>query len=268
MTFEAGNIYFNRIYIIQSLRSGDKQTGQELFDDIINRRISNTLSAEVIDVGSKSELLQTLAIIKKNIYKNWLPFIHFETHGFEGGIQLNDNSEITWPELVPFFLEINLLTKNNLFVSMAACKGGNVQFCVKITEPCPFRGFIGPMDDVGEVDVLTSYTEFFNTLLLTDDFEQAIIALNTTAGNVKYHHMNVETFFEVAIEYNFKLEKENPNRMKERIDVITENILLRYPQLLDQTGLREKIESEVINSFQDRASEMYDELKKRFCHID
>jgi len=236
MKFEPGNIYFNGVYIIQSLREGDKKTGQELYDDIISRRTSNSLIARVDNISNREELFAHFSFVQRNIKNGIIPYIHFETHGFKDGIQLSDGAEISWIEMVPYLRQINLLTKNNLFVSMASCQGGNIQFCVKITEPSPFRGFIGPMDNVGEIDLLNSYNEFFNVLLLKNDFELAIEALNATSRETKYHHMNVEAFFDVVMEYQKTLELNNPSLIEERIEYLLSEQIKRDPTIIIAYG--------------------------------
>lgn len=266
MVFELGNLYFNRIYIIQSLRHGDKRTGDELLNDIILRRIRNE-TAEIRDIATKTELYNYLSHIKNNINQGNLPFIHFETHGYKDGIELSDGSDVSWKELVPYLREINIQAKNNLFVSMAACKGGNIQFGVKVTEPCPFRGFIGPMEDVGEFDLLSSYNEFFDVLLQENDFEKAIDALNATAKGVKYHHMNTESFFDVVIKYNEGLEKNDPTIFNDRVEFLLQTELKRNPLTLIKFGSIENLRKWIEKFVRERKPETFETLKKRFCHI-
>lgn len=266
MVFEFGNLYFNKIYIIQSLRPGDRKTGEELLNDIILRRIKENESAELKNIYSKAELYNYFALIEKSIELKLYPFIHFETHGYSEGIQLTDGSEVSWKELMPHLLRINIISKNNLFISMAACKGGNIQFCIKITEPCPFRGFIGPMEDVDAPDLLNSFNEFFDSLLLGNDFEKAINALNATSKGVTYHHLNAETFFDVVVNYNSDLEKKDPKILNDRIEHLTRELLKTNPNLakvVDKTILMKWVE----NYAEDRKPEIFGELKKRFCHI-
>lgn len=84
MVFEVGNLYFNRIYIVQSLRHGDKRTGDELLNDIILRRIKNE-TAEIRDVATGTELYNYLDHIKNNVklgYKALLGL--YETSDFAG----------------------------------------------------------------------------------------------------------------------------------------------------------------------------------------
>jgi hypothetical protein len=267
MKFEAGSIYFNKIYIIQSLREGDRLTGQELFDDIISRRTSSSMVAEIKNIASKADLVAYFRFIYQSVNGNLLPFIHFETHGFKDGLVLSGGEEISWKELVPYFRQINIATKNNLFISVAACQGGNIQFCVKITEPSPFRGFIGPMEEVGEYDILNSYSEFFNVLLLENDIEKGIDALNSTAQGVHYHHMNVESFFEIAWEYHQKLWNENPQRQRDLVNHIMAQQVTKNPNLISVHGSRRKWRRSIERFVKKDKPKVLEILRNQFCHI-
>lgn len=267
MDFESGNLYFNRIYIIQSLKPGDKETGAELLKDIILRRIKNE-TAEIRDIATRAELYDYLEHIRYNVTLGHLPFIHFETHGYKDGIELTDGSDVSWRDLVPYLRNINTVAKNNLFISMAACKGGNIQYGVKVTEPSPFRGFIGPMEDVWELDLLNSYNEFFDTLLQQNDFEMAIEALNRSAKRVKYHHMNTESFFEVVIKYNDELERSDPKVFSDRVDFLLQAELKRNPLALKKFGTEENLRKWIEVFAKERKPDMVETLKRRFCHID
>lgn len=267
MKFEPGLIYFNKVYIIQSLRIGDRLTGHELFDDIIRWRTSNSLVAEIQNISNRIELIAYLKHIYDGIKSGLVPLIHFETHGYKEGIQLSNNELISWLDLVPYFRSINLSTKNNLFVSMAACKGGNIQFCVKITEPSPFRGFIGPMEDVGEMDMLASFSDFFNVLLRENDVEKGIAALNQAANGVKYHHMNTELFFDIVWNYHTELWRKDPVKQKALIDDIMIKQSNRLPELISKYGGRRQVRRKIKRFTERDIPKIKELLRKQFCHI-
>jgi hypothetical protein len=267
MNFEPGNIYFNKVYVMQSLRIDDRLTGQELFDDIIRWRTSDSMVAELLNIQSKIDLFIQLDNIAQSIGAGLFPLIHFETHGFKEGIQLGNGEDVTWQELIPSIRHINTRTKNNLFISMASCQGGNIQFCVKVTEPSPFRGFIGPMQDVGDLDVLNSYSSFFNVLLMENDVEKAIIALNANSGLTQYHHMNAEAFFDAAWTYQKKVAQSNPNHENELVEYILTEQLNRRPDILSFYKTKDRLIESVRLFIRQDESKAIAVLKKQFCHI-
>jgi hypothetical protein len=201
MAFLPGSIFFNKIIILQSLDEDDRKTGTELHDDTVSRATwkDPNLQAQIIQITTLSELFETLNKINQDvIQKEILPFIHFETHGTQDGLSLASGESVKWNDMLPLIAAININTDNNLFISVAACWGGKIQFLIKVNQPCPFRGFIGPMDKIYERDILSSFTVFFEELLMTDDFEKAIARLNANnTFGVEFHHFNSEAFFDL-----------------------------------------------------------------------
>lgn len=270
MKFEEGNIYFNKVYIIQSLSDSDRKTGQELFDDIVSRRarFARNLEAQLINVDDDSELILALDEINNGISKGLFPFIHFETHGFERGIILKSGSHILWEQIMSLIRQMNVRTKNNVYISVAACKGGSIQFSVNITEPSPFRGFIGPVDNVLEGDVLNSYNNFFDVLLLTNDFDKAIDALNATAQLTKYHYMSTESFFQAVIEVYKQKDAQDPSGLLERVENVADGLLKKHPNVISKFNSREEFINSVRSFIVRDTPEVLEILKRRFYHLE
>lgn len=270
MKFEEGQIYFNHIYVLQSLRRGERNTAQELYDDIIRWRTSDSMQAEIVIIQTKADLFASLDTIFRRIRDGRIPFLHFEMHGYLEGLQVSSDEVVTWAELVPIFRKINTAIRNNLFISVAACQGGNIQFGVKIMEPCPFRGFIGPMQDVYPLDVLYSFSEFFNSLLTGNDFEKAVEALNFTLQGlpepVHYHHMNVEAFFEFVWEYQRARWTAEPNTFKVLIKDLVQDRLAKMGVVADRRRRRE-LERKYEKDIRGSITKLKTELRDRFCHI-
>ncbi len=204
MKFEDYNIYFNQVVIIQSLQPKDAKTGTELYEDVLRRlefKLHN-FRAELINVESKSELFEILYDIERRVSeKKSIPLLHFEAHGTKEGLWLAGEEEVTWEELIVPISRINSKCGNNLFLSIAACWGGNIQFQIDIARPSPFRGFIGPFGPLSEKDVISSFVPFFEALLDTDDFHAAIEALKRgNADRIEFHHLNSEAFFDFMVE--------------------------------------------------------------------
>ncbi|MBK8556827.1 MAG: hypothetical protein IPL65_14105 [Lewinellaceae bacterium] len=219
MIFKEGSIYFNKIMVLQSLDDDDRKTGTELHDDIISRRawVDPNLETELIEIENKSQFIAQLSEIRQSCFNNRiLPFLHLEMHGFSDGISLRSGENILWRDILPAIRDINIASRNNLFISCCICFGGHIQFIININEPCPIRGFIAPMNDIYENDLLISFTAFFDTLLTTNDFERAINALNASNNSgVTFHHLNSEAFFDLVAQTS------DDQFREERINLLT-----------------------------------------------
>ncbi len=264
MKFEEGLIYFNKIYVLQSLNENDRKTGTELHDDIISRRAwrNPNLETEIFEIVNHDCLITKLLEIKNEcLNRNRIPFIHFETHGFKEGILLNSNEKVHWNEILPFISEINRVSKNNLFISVASCFGGYIQFVIDIKKPCPFRGFIGPMSEIFSEDLSVSFTEFFDKLLLTDDFENAISQLNSSnSSGVQFHYLNSEAFFDLVLKQNGDL------RRNKRVNILANSFWNQYPNVKTAFGSFDNFKSFVENTDDNTTPQSIERLKRRFLH--
>ena len=80
MPFQEGNIYFNKIVILQSLPELERHTGTELHTDTVSRMAwkDPQLITEIVEVQRSDQLLSQLTKLQSETkYSGILPFIHF-----------------------------------------------------------------------------------------------------------------------------------------------------------------------------------------------
>src|SRR5688572_22519897 len=115
---------FNCIYVIESLPEFETKTGTILYEDLL-RRITykiDFLKSSLIRVENKIDLFTELEKIKSLALKGGhFPYLHFEVHGSIKGLVLPSRELVTWLELSNRLREINIIIRNNLFVSFATC---------------------------------------------------------------------------------------------------------------------------------------------------
>ena len=88
---------FNKIYVIESLL-GERQTGKELYDDIIKRRsyYHRYLSTEFVQVLSLEDWGNIIKRIKQETKDNHIiPILHFELHGSSNHDELIHNMSLS-----------------------------------------------------------------------------------------------------------------------------------------------------------------------------
>ena len=195
---------FNKIYVVESLYSDDEKSGEILHNDIIRRKIEQTGSGiqhELILVNNKDEFFKTFDHIRQEvIYRLVNPIIHFEIHGCQEGFVLNSDELIEWKDLQIRLLELNLLTKNNLFLSLATCYGGHIHKVISPRMWTPFWGYVGPLDEVFVGQVMAGFQEFFDELLTSLNFGIATQRLNQSNQNLPtaFYFCNTEYIFNRA----------------------------------------------------------------------
>lgn len=266
MKREKEDVYFNKIFILQSLPSNEKQTGIEIELRIKYLSFKNkSIGAELIDIHTSVDLYQTLDRVKELIPGGILPFIHFEIHGSKQGLVLSNDELVEWDKLKGVLLDLNKKTKNNLFVSLATCYGGHLLKIYKPWEPCPFYGYIGPTEEVYNLDLEASFSTFFETLLTENDFAKAIEQLQLTVeGNSsKYAFLNCYGYFDKLMTL-YKDENKNPRIRNERVKDIIKKYKEHYPlKRLTNKEIKREAERLVLTNAED---EEFERMKKIFLH--
>jgi len=213
---------YSHVYVIESLRPNDAKTGTELFNDVIRRRMMQKgLEAQcaLITVDSKLEFFNALETIKKaEVYQLANPIIHFEMHGDENGLQVSNNEIISWQEIQFFLLQLNGICRNNLFVSMATCKGGYIHKAINPSMWTPFWGFMGPFEEVIDAEILANYSPFYDEFLQSGSFNDAVTALHAAnpVGYSRFRFHNTEYMFQKAYK-NYELFYLTPEMIEQRI---------------------------------------------------
>lgn len=213
---------FTHVFVIESLRPGDRETGTELYNDIIvRRRMQKGLEhqCKLFNVTSRMELFAGLEEIRQFTIQGANPIIHLEMHGDEDGLQVTNGENIAWNELAFFLTQINGICGNNLFVTMATCKGG---YIFKVINPAfctPFWGFIGPFEEVDEDEVLANYSAFYDSFLDEADFQKAEAALHAANHPTfsRFRLYSTARIFAKAYE-NYKTFHLIPERVEERLN--------------------------------------------------
>lgn len=247
---------FNTVVVIESLRSDEVKTGKNLYEDIIKRRCDlkkiNCYFFEAKDFKSFVASLGTIVLMCESdiLY----PFLHFEIHGNKQGLELMDGTVIPWETLQDFCREINVLTNNQLIVSLATCSGAYFSSNIDLNKPSPFWGFVGPESSITSDNLVDDFTNFFDTLLTTFNINFAIESLHSNFS--KYVYYSAQELFEKYIEANIQVYSKEDKRDKLKF-------LLDNGSNLNKEEFKKNIDLR-INSF-DRIKFM-SELKNKFLH--
>ena len=102
------------IVVFQSLPANDQQTGQDLYDDCIKRRIDymqeneQKMTHSFYDIQNKEQLIELFKYYETNAeYMADGLLFHFEMHGDQNdGLLLKNGEYIAWTELITLFLSL------------------------------------------------------------------------------------------------------------------------------------------------------------------
>jgi hypothetical protein len=269
---QARQFEFNSIYVIDSLGPEELQTGSELYNDIIRRRLITLdfVTGHYVHVNTRDELFALLAEIKNKVVQGThFPFLHFEVHGKPEGVVLCSDETVAWNELTGWLRLINIATRNNLFVSLATCHGAYIIGEVLPSEPCPFFACVAPWEKVIAEDVLESFQTFFDFILSVRppekiNFNDAVNYLNLLNGRAwRYYHYNSELLFEKVFEdYEVAL-----GRGRAHSDRVKELTLQVYNQPLNRRS-KNSIKREVEERLLRDRHVQKEKFKRKFLILD
>ncbi|MDE6005929.1 MAG: hypothetical protein K2G67_00005, partial [Muribaculaceae bacterium] len=133
------------------------------------------LSHELALVNSKADLENLFRQIENDRKLCQAGIIlHLEMHGDkEAGIQLASGENMDWISLGNYLRRINIATRNNLMVTMATCFGGYVMQTLSAMCEASMYFLLGSFRKEYDIDLLRSYTEFYNELFESLDIASA-----------------------------------------------------------------------------------------------
>ena len=195
---------FNKIYVIESLQY-ERQTGKELYDDIIKRRsyYHSALATEYVQVLSLEDWSFIIKRIIQEVKDNQvIPILHLELHGSSNhdGLVLAKGNLIPWRDFVSDMRCINIETQNNLFITMGICFGMDILYYTSLEEPSPFWGIIGSLYALQNDDIYIRYSEFYDEFLQSFDLTKSLERLFQANPNrpQEYSFVNAPELFRVV----------------------------------------------------------------------
>lgn len=215
------------VVVIQSLSPEDKKTGKELYEDVIKMHINFTqppilkMTHKYHDVSTKDSFIEVLKFYVINSeYMAGGIVIHLEMHGSsdKAGLVLGDGTMILWEELVDLLRQININTKNNLYLTMATCFGRYMFEGVSDLKKSPYSGYISASKEVMPDEIITDFSIVFETLIATGNLVYSYLQLEEQGSN--FFYMDSERTFEI----NFEIFRNDPVIRKQVLDSSMEAI--------------------------------------------
>ena len=182
---------------MQSLPAGELSTGRHLYRFL--QDLADTSDYVSFDEPETAEdFLGTLISIREHLLSTGeIPLLHIETHGDPDGITLLSGQSLGWHQLKGILTEINIASKLNLMVVLAACHGDNLVKTMRLTDRCPMWGSIGPQTTMPAGDLLDSIQVFYKEFLHSSDLILAFKKLNAAVFGLgcRYSLWRAENIF-------------------------------------------------------------------------
>ena len=237
---------FNQILVVDSIPAGELNTAKRLFDDLRTYASAHSPSPAVqyLRVENGDEFIQCIQECRKRAEElDVIPMLHVECHGDEDGFQFADGSFADWDELKLPITDLNVATRLNLMIAVAACTGGALAKVVRMSDRAPFWGLIGPTKSLTAGDLEKAYRALYLTLLSTKSPAKAVEAMDAATVPGLFWRTTAQSIFE-KVWSSYKKEYCNP----EVLDVRAERMRQRLQQLSATTlPSAEQIKSHLVN---------------------
>lgn len=196
----AEGFQFDKIYVLEGLKSTERKTGKELYDDLLRWKSMQItgLTAEYVPLQNKQDFIDAFKTIKNDVDKNGIyPVVHLELHGNKNGLGTPSGEFVTWSEIYNLLIAINIETNNNVFLTLGVCMGGYLMQEIKVDRECPFWGFVGSFDTLYNSDIIIRYTEFYTELFSSFDLNISFNKLKAANTGIPadYRFINSEQTF-------------------------------------------------------------------------
>ncbi len=221
------------LLIIESLHEDDKKTGTLLSTELLRYKKfkDSSLKTILFTINSREELLKLLeAIIALQIEKGFLPHLHFEVHGYENGLVLNNGDSIHWSELMEYFVKINYLTKNYLVIYLSVCFGSSILKSINPLGRAPFAAVITPAKEINEGQILSGITAYYDNYLFSLDHKDSVRKMNEELGEIVWKLVTSNYCFDRITRF-----EPNTNFGKEMIDISKKKIINLNPDLTNKS---------------------------------
>jgi len=162
----------DKIFVIESIPSAEKQTGKELFNDTIERYIEyhgKNITHKYMSVDSRDEFFIVMNQILSETTDQGEIVIHIEAHGGLDEIHFSNQDTLGWSQLENLLRAINLKSKNNLHLNLAACYGMHVAKKLDRKSTAPFKSYSATLGTVLPIEISTYNTLFYRYLIELQD---------------------------------------------------------------------------------------------------
>jgi hypothetical protein len=257
------------IIVIESLFN-ERRTGKELYEDVISKfkLYHKDFVTSYNSVGNKKEFIQILRGIALLVNKKkYLPIIHIEAHGLannKSGIELRPSGDyLEWNEVEELFREINIKLKNSLVITLGVCYGSKFTLTLNPSKPAPFFEVITPINEVYGNEIIQGYSDFYQTLLFSNDIIKSVISIKKNNKFKFYGSAYLYEFYLDEVKYLFN--EKNFNRYKDRAEMIGLKNEARHVSFETyKDHLREITKTDISRFFM---MDIYPENEQRFIEI-
>ena len=161
------SVFVNCIVVVESLGSGDLNTGRKLAEDLELACRLNNWGLRYERVASRVEFSALLDRLARESSEAGLrPILHLEMHGSPvDGLTLSSGDFVSWYDFAAQTRQIVRATDNNFVVVSAVCFGMYAIAEANIWDATPFTMLVGSDRAVKQGEILPAFVPFYRDLI-------------------------------------------------------------------------------------------------------
>lgn len=214
------------IVVLQSIPKVERQTGTELYNDILRYKSihDDKIFVKLIDVINKNDFMLAISNILSELREGDLMTLHFEVHGSTKGVVLASGEIITWKEFYDSIRPINIEIGHLLLVVMSMCFSIAMISEISLEQRAPYRAFICTTREMYPNELyegfLSFYDKFFNLLDVSNAMKALQKEIKDNNGNSPFQIFSAENIFDETLNSSRNIDDlciQQLNRMGEPI---------------------------------------------------
>jgi hypothetical protein len=166
-------IQINRIVWIRSLPECEHGPSNRMVEDLMALEPTGGIQVELFSPQTVEECLSLIEEMSLRAREGLRPLIHFDCHGSEYGLALENGETLDWDTLAAALRTLNVETRNNLICVLAACFGLNFGKVLSLSKPTPWYIMIAPEEQILIGDLEQKTRPFYESLLTTGSITRA-----------------------------------------------------------------------------------------------
>ena len=233
------------VIIFESLNDNEKKTGYNLYNTTLKYKQfeDNVLHLEYYNIENREDFFKVLnRIVDEAIENNYFYFLHFEIHGYDGGINLKNDEDVEWKEIIPIIRKLNFHYKNTLGLYLAVCKGATIMNNTDFNDRAPFGFIVANTDDLNQDEILLGFEKFYESFFFNLDAKVAVEEFNKVVRNEinELEHITSKHLIDMVCD----VERPNANREK-LFDTIKKHLGTKIPYFQNLTTEQQNIILEI-----------------------
>lgn len=228
---------FNKIFVLKSLGESDNYADDLYFETIEPLCDKFGMGTEPpIEIYDFQDWEKAIDIICCDAYKK--PLVHIEMHGDnKKGLKLRLGDYIPWQRVIKDLTRINVISENNLIVTMAVCYSTMNSYAISlVNSPAPYLFSVTTSKKVLGKDSYQLFSFFFKELIETKELYLAL-------KKVENSHPEIAKQFDIlAVPFLFENSFKTFAKNSRDIEVIKRSFYRALPDFQDRELSKEEFD--------------------------